>query len=252
MKGKQMNTLIKQPSGIRLFAPLAGVVIGGLLLGLTGCATTHQVSQGVEPSGFLGDYSQLQKGVKDRAVYSYWNPSADWSKYTKIMIEPVQLWKSDDPDSPLGKLSPEKQEMLVSALETALYDRLSKDYTMVNEPGPDVMVIRAAITEAKKSKPVINLVSSVYPAALVLSYGKQVIWGTGTGVGSVTVEGEILDGQTHERLAAAVDRRAGTKAWRSKFNGTFGDVKASFDWWANRLDQRLMEEKNGTTPSTSM
>jgi len=243
---------IKPPGGSRLLVPLAGVVIGGLLLGLTGCATTHQVSSGVEPSGFLGDYSQLQKGVKNRAVYSYWNPSANWSKYTKVMIEPVQLWKSDDPNSPLGKLSPAKQQMLVSGLETALYDRLSKDYTMVNEPGPDVMVVRAAITEARKSKPVINLVSSVYPAALVLSYGKRAIWGTGTGVGSVTVEGEILDGQTNERLAAAVDRRAGTKAWRSKFNGTFGDVMASFDWWANRMAERLNEEKASNSPSTNM
>ena len=163
------------------------------------------------------------------------------------MIEPIQLWKSDDPNSPLGKLSPEKQQMLVSALQTALHDRLSKDYAMVDQPGPDVMVIRAAITEAKKSKPVVNLVSSVYPAAVVLSYGKEAIWGTGSGVGSVTVEGEILDGQTNERLGAAVDRRAGTKAWRSKFNGTFGDVKASFDWWANRLDQRLTEAKKGST-----
>ena len=221
-------------------------MICGLLLGLTACSTTHQVSRDVKLSGFLGDYSQLQKGVKDRAVSYYENPSANWSKYTKIMIEPIQLWKSDDPNSPLGKLSPEKQQMLVSALQTALHDRLSKDYAMVDQPGPDVMVIRAAITEAKKSAPVVNLVSSVYPAAVVLSYGKEAIWGTGSGVGSVTVEGEILDGQTDERLGAAVNRRAGTKAWRSKFNGTFGDVKASFDWWANRLDQRLTEAKKGS------
>lgn len=244
-----MNTTMttNELGGSRLFKPLAGVLIGGLLLGFTACSTTHQVSRGVEQSGFLGDYSQLQKGVKDRAVYSYWNPSAKWSKYTKIMIEPVELWKSDDPDSPLGGLSTQKQQMLVSALQTAMSDSLSKDYTIVDQPGPDVMVIRAAITEAKRSKPVLNLVSSVYPAAIVLSFGKQVIWGTGTGVGAVTVEGEILDGQTHERLVAAVDRRAGTKAWRSKFNGTFGDVKASFDWWANRLGQRLTEERTGTT-----
>jgi hypothetical protein len=244
--------IIKPLGGSRLFTLLAGVLIVSLLIGLTGCSTTRQVTSGIEPSGFLGDYSQFQKGVKDRAVYYYQNPSVNWNKYTKIMIQPVQLWKSDDPDSPLGGLSPEKQQMLVSALQTALSDRLSKNYTMVDQPGPDVMVIRAAITEAKRSKPVINLVSSVYPAALVLSYGKQAIWGTGTGVGSVTVEGEILDGQTNERLAAAVDRRAGTKAWRSKFNGTFGDVKASFDWWANRLAQRLTEWRTGVTPKTDL
>jgi hypothetical protein len=238
--------------GFRLLKPLAGILAGGLLLGFAGCSTTHQVTKGVEESGFLGDYSQLQKGVKDRAAYYYIKPGVDWSKYNKVMIRSVELWRSDDPDSPLGKLSPENQQMLVNFFHTAIYDQLSIRYTIVDAPGPDVLVIHAAITEARKSKPVINLISSVYPAALVLSYGKQLIWGTGSGVGVVTVEGEILDGQTNERLAAAVDRRAGTKAWRTKFSGRFKDAKLDFDWWAKRLALRLDQEKAGSLEKSDL
>jgi len=249
-----MNAIMtaNKKSGIRLLRPLGGILAGGLLLGFAGCSTTHQVTQGVEESGFLGDYSQLQKGVKDHADYYYMKPGVDWSKYNKVMIKSIELWKSDDADSPLGKLSPESQQMLVNFFHTAIYDELSIRYTIVDQPGPDVLVIHAAITEAKKSKPVINLISSVYPAALVLSYGKQLIWGTGTGVGVVTVEGEILDGQTNERLAAAVDRRAGTKAWRTKLSGRFEDAKQDFDYWAKRLALRLDQEKAGSLEKSDL
>lgn len=251
-----MNATIHSPDGRAASLGWPGIattiLATSLLLTLSACSTTKQVSQGVGESGFLSDYSQLQKGVKDRADYSYWNPNADWSKYTKVYIKPVELWKSDQPDSPFKYMTHEQQEMLVSALHTALYESLSTNYQMVDEPGPNTMVIRAAITEETRCKPVLDLVSSVYPQAVVLSYGKQVIWGTGTGVGSVTVEGEILDGQTGERLAAAVDRRAGTKAWRTKFGGWWGDIKLCFDWWGNRLNQRLQEEKDATASKDAL
>jgi len=59
------------------------------------------------------------------------------------------------------------------------------------------------------------------------------------------VEAELLDGQTGQRVAAAMDARAGTKAIRTKFNNTWSDVKLSFDWWAQRFDKRLMLIKQG-------
>src|SRR6266481_5152339 len=96
----------------RCLKPLSGFLIAGLLLGMIACATTRQVRK-TEPSGFLGDYSQLEKGKKGQADMIYWNPSADWAKYTKVYIEPVELWRSDDPDSPMGKLDHDTQQRLV-------------------------------------------------------------------------------------------------------------------------------------------
>jgi hypothetical protein len=122
---------------------------------------------------------------------------------------------------------------------------------MVDHGGPDVLVIHAAITDAKKSKPVIGLVSSIYIPLKVISFGKQALLGTGIGVGSVTIEAELLDGQTNERLCAVVDSRSGSMALRSKFSGYWGDVEKSFDWWAERLNTRLAEEKAGS-PKTEM
>ena len=105
------------------------------------------------------------------------------------------------------------------------------------------MIIHAAITDTKKSRPVIGAVSSIYFPLKLVSLGKQTLQGTAIGVGTVTIEIEFLDGETDQRLAAAVDSRSGTLAIRSKFTGTFGDIRKSFQWWAERLNTRLAEEK---------
>ena len=80
---------------------------------------------------------------------------------------------------------------------------------------------------------------------MALSLTKQLITGKGIGVGYVMVEADFTDSVTGERLIAAVDARAGTKALRTKFNSTWGDVKLAFDWWAQRVAVRAELLKQG-------
>ena len=229
------------------------LLLTGLVVGSTACKTTREVSaKHIEESGFLSDYSQLHPGTNGEAALVYWNPSADWKKYTKVKLDPVQLWDSSDPDSPIGKLSQEDQQMLVGTFYDAMYSQLSTNYQMVDQPGPDVLVIRTALTQAGKSHPVANLITSVYLPLKVVSFGKRLVTGTDIAVGSVTAEGEILDGQTNERLAATVDRRAGTKALRTKFNNTWGDVELAFEAWAKQLDERLAQRRAGIPEGTAL
>ena len=248
------STRTNEKGGNRLFKSLPGVLMVGVLCGLTACKTTRQTTKEkyVEPSGFLGDYSQLEPGTNGQARLVYIRSGVDWNKYTKIWVKPVELWKSDEPDSPMNKVSPENQQKLIDLFNTAMVNTLSSNYTIVDQGGPDVLVIHAAITDAKKSKPVIGVVSAIYLPLKLISLGKQEIAGTGIGVGLVTIEAELLDGQTNQRLAAAVDSRSGTTALRSKFSGTFGDIEKSFEWWAQRLETRLAEEKAGSATKTPL
>jgi len=224
----------------------AFLTVGLLLAGLTACNTTHQVRESDKDfSGFLGDYSQLKPGAEGQANFLYVDKSADWKNYTKIYIKPIELWQSADPASNLGSLALEDQQMLVSYLHTSLANTLGKDFTLVGQAGPGVLVIHGAITDAGKSKAVMNVISSVVPVSMVLSAGKTALTGKGSGVGSVSIEVEFCDGQTGQRVAAIVDSRAGTKAVRTKFDGTWSDVKMSFDWWAAQADARLLKLKSG-------
>jgi hypothetical protein len=194
----------------------------------------------------------LHPGTNGQARLVYFAPGVNWDKYTKIWIQPIELWNSGDPDSPMGKISPENQQHLIDLLNTSLNTVLSTNFTMVDHGGPDVLIVHAAITDAKKSKPVVGIVSSIYLPLKLISFGKQSIAGTGLGAGSVTIEAELLDGQTNDRLCAVVDSRSGGMALRSKFSGTWGDVEKSFDWWAQRLNTRLLEEKQATSEKTAL
>ena len=223
---------------------LAPALAACALAGLIGCSTTRQMKED-QQSGFLGDYSMLQKGGKGQANYIYINTNANWAKYTKIWIKPVELWKSDDPDSKLGKMDEETQKMLTQAAYDGLYEGVTNNFEVVDHGGPDVLIVHAAITDGRTSKPVINFVSSVYLPLKAISFGKRLITGTDLGVGYISVEAEFLDGESNQRVCAAMDARAGTKALRSKFNSTWGDAKLAFEWWGQHMDKRLMQFKQG-------
>ena len=53
-------------------------------------------------------------------------------------------------------------------------------------------------------------------------------------------------------LAEAVDRRAGTKALRTKFDGSFGDVKLCMDYWSQRLAFKLEQLRVHSDDQTEM
>jgi len=220
---------------IKRLAPLFGLSF--IALAIAGCATTESAPN-AKMSGFLGDYSQFHPGKSGQAKYVYRDLSVDFSKYNKVILDPVQLWAAEGEDSTLSSLSKEDQQLLVNYLYVALSDALKRDYTIVNEPGPDVMRIKCAITEARASSPVKEVLSSVTPYGLGISYAKKVVLGTHSGEGIVSVEGEVLDSVTGQRLAAVVDRRAGTKSLSAKYT-RWGDVQDAFNFWARRMQTNL-------------
>ena len=209
-----------------------------VFLVLTACATTQQASD-VGTSGFLGDYSILQKGAGDHeALRRYVNPIADWKNYTKVMIDPVQLWMGQS--SPLRNISREERIRLASLLFGKIRDGLLADYRVVREPGPHVMRISVALTEAKTSNVIMDTISSVLPTGYVVSGTKSLATGTGTYVGAASVEAKITDAETGTLLAAAVDRRGGTKGL-SGVTSEWSDVEESFQFWASTLRYRLCQ-----------
>ena len=216
---------------------IAGVLVAGLALSI-GCAPLRQRREAVEPSGFLHDYSQLQKNDQYPAYLVYINPKANWSKYNAIMIDSVSLWAAED------KLSAEDRQMITGLMYNALFDALAKNFAIVKTPGMNVLRLRMALTEAEQSKVVLNLVTSVIPQLRVLTTVGGMAADTSALVGEASAEGEILDSVTDERLAAAVDRQTGTKALiRGEKFSSWGDVQLACNYWADRIDQFLV--KNG-------
>jgi hypothetical protein len=211
----------------RLTPLLLATVLAALF---TGCASSTKQAQ---QSGFLGSYSDMREGGKDEARYVYIDRKANFTQYTKVKIAPVTLWRMDD--SELNDLDEAELKELSDYLHTSIYNALKKDYEIVDHNGPDVMLVRVALTEAVGAKRGLNTVSTIIPIGLVASAGKKLATGTHAFVGKASIEVEVLDSNTGERLGAAVDERAGAKGVEAKWT----QVQKAFDFWSEKMRDRL-------------
>lgn len=176
----------------------------------------------------------------------YFNPNAEWSRYDSIQLDSVTLWANED----TGKLGDEDQQMLTDTLFKALHEELSKYFEMSDQPGPNTIRMRAALTQAKGAKTALRAISSLHPGTLLLGAAVGLSLDTANSVGTATLEVELLDAITNQRLAAAVDQRAGTKAFAliapKRTFSKWGDVEAIANYWAERAAIVLL--KQGVRP----
>lgn len=209
------------------------VIIAALLL----CCSTAQARMEVkEYSGFLGDYSQLKPGPEGGAKLVYMKEGVDFSKYNKIMLDQVVFYFS--PNAKNKEIDPEQMKELSDMFHKAVFEGLGSAYPLVEQPGPDVMRLRTAITDIDLPNRALNTVTTVVPVGLAVSLVKKGATGKGSFVGEISMEIEVLDSVSNERIAAAADRRAGGKvASMSKF----GTAEDAFKFWAQRLRMRLDE-----------
>ena len=224
--------------------PMTLVIALVVLLG--GCESTKHAKD-VQESGFLAEHRHLLKsgipGVTALRVYR--NPKADWASYHKIILEPVTIW-----DDPSARLSPEQHkdlQQLVDSFYDTLYLKLSKDYEMVEKPGPGTMRIRAAITHGEEARTGLTLISKAVPQLRA----PNALWTFASGkpafAGEVTLEAIITDAETGELLAAGADRRVGgVNLFDKEVFNSWGDVKNSLEFWSDASVYRLCVLRGGT------
>ena len=217
------------------------LVLVFLFMGLVvfeGCAPTQQTTD-VQTSGFLKDYSLLRSGGEGNPVLFYRNPKTDFRDYDKILVDRVTIWKGKS--SQLDNVPRKDLQHLATLLEVKIIHaaRLA-GMRIVREPGPGVIRIRAAITEAAQSNVEMDIVTTAVPLP---SFSKMAT-GTRAFVGKATIEGEMTDSVTGEVLMAGVDRRAGGRTFEGSRN-PWDDVEKAFQYWSDRFSQRLCEERGG-------
>lgn len=210
------------------------------LLGLAACSTTDPGSVSdlsKQPrSGFLSDYSQLSPGGKDEALMVYIDRAAPWRSYTKARIEPVTFWGDAK-----GAVPVTVQEQLCDYAYSKLTEQLGNELTLVDEAGPGVMVIRAALIDASAATPGLRTISMVVPQMRLLGAAKREVTGSYAFVGSARSEGEVTDGVSGHRLAAWIDERVGGGAIESAGVWEWGDAQHVIDYWAVALAKRVHE-----------
>jgi hypothetical protein len=210
-------------------------------LQMGGCAGSYQARSVDLKESPLVNPDILKPGEDDQALYRYGKPGVDMKQYTKIMVDPVMIYK----DGELDKDQLENYQTLANNAHVYLSEALAKDYRIVKTPEPGTLRIQMAIIDADSSKPVRNTLGTVFPIGIGLSVVKLGATGKQTGVGEITVQMKITDAGTGELIGAALDRRVGghniTTLWSS-----WNDANKALEYWAKRTAFVLCGNRGGT------
>jgi Protein of unknown function (DUF3313) len=239
----------------RMMRGVAGAGLA-LVLVLSGCSTTVQstpeAAQALESggpmpaavTGFFGsDPSKLTPGPEGGAALAYVDPNAQWSKYTKIQLMPVEFWAAAD-----STVSASDQQMLTSYFYNKLEQDLGQSFTLVDQPGSDVLTLRVALMDATTATPGLRSISVVVPQARILNGVQSLATGSYAFVGSAEAEMKATDSTTGEMLAGAVDQRAGGMGIKGAASFKWGDAENTMDYWAQKITSRLLQLQ-GKTPA---
>jgi len=160
-------------------------------------------------SGFMTDYSQLQKVTDGTADFRYIAPGAEDKlvEYDAVMVDQPEFFIAAD--SPYRGVKARQLDVLGEALRNGFSTGLAKEYFVVARPGASVLYVRAALSNLKLKRAKMRVTDYVpvgfvtMPArrAATTDISKRAI------LRSVVLEMEVFDSVTGERLVAIIDSR---------------------------------------------
>jgi len=211
----------------------------------TGCAETRH-AMSVDKSGFLGEevYAEMTKGDESKLqpALRFRDDSYFSKDITKIILDPIFLYRQ--PQHMGGGNSNQNAQMLLNYFYNKLYLALSKHFEIVDQPGPGTMRWQIALTDYEQSWVALDMVSTVVPQLRVISEIKWLATDKPSFAGGVQAELKISESQTGKVIAAAIDRRVGSKTL-TKGTDSWADVKNAMDFWALQSAYRACRITHG-------
>ena len=206
------------------------------------------VGHGFAESGFLSDYSKL-KPVKSSAgdELLFVAPGAYERAvgYKAVMVDQPEILFSAD--SEYRGMKPEDIAELASIMRTVAKERLEERgrYKVVEQPGPDVLFVRMALTELylKKKK---RGVLAYTPIGAVAKLGTDALKETLSKVDIIEMsfEAELVDSTSNDVLAAIVVPSGARKAEGQKEERMdMKEFQAEIQEYASRLSCQLDNAK---------
>jgi len=145
-------------------------------------------------SGFLEDYSRLNR-PEDGGPASFTDSSADLGAFDRVLVEPIQIIFTDDAQAQRADAA--EVRALADEFRAELERLLGGERQLVESRAPGVLVVRGALTDARRTTAILN----VHPATKL----------SGAGLGWAAAEIEAIDGGTGRRVYAYMDRREGNR-----------------------------------------
>ncbi len=132
-------------------------------------------------------------------------------KYTKIMVDQPEIWL--DKDSEYRGLKPDNAKVIADMIRGRLTENvITRGYEVVEEPGPNVLYMRIALTDLYLKKKKRGFMSYT-PVGALVQVGSDAIKDMMSKVDIIemALQAELLDSQSAEVLAAIVIKRGARK-----------------------------------------
>jgi len=206
----------------------AAIVMIAMAIGCSKPQTTEEGAGALPPvkkipagsqfSGFLKDYSALKPNPNiegEMLTYVSADAKKNLRSYFAIVVDPIEVYVATNADE--KQVNDDRRKALTNYFQHALTNAVSDAFPMVDKPGPLTLRLRTAIVG--------------------VDVGGQ---NGALNIGKVGVEMELVDSETGERIAAAVDRASlGAGAEVGDVNLSRDEKAAAardaFDEWASRL-----------------
>ena len=190
---------------------------------------------------------QLIKNSDLATVYA--DPGADLSVYKRIMLVDATVafkknWKRDQNRGNALKVKDRDMEKIQAAVADVFREVFTKElvdggYEMTDAPGEDVLLVKPAIVDLDVSAP------DIQSSAVTRSFSES--------AGEMTLNLELYDSVTNDKIAKATDRKQdrwrGRMEWRTSVSNR-ADARRMMQGWAEALRSALDEARTSTAPST--
>ena len=193
-------------------------------------------------SGFLSDYSKLAPAADNPKTKLWVDKSFDFKPYTKIKLDPVEVWVS--PTSEYKGAAPDVLKKMADNFTASFKKSLQPGYQLVDKTGPGVLHIRLAITGINLVKPDFKPTDALpivflFRAASGAMESKNVV---------LTGEMEMLS-PDNKVVGEAVATGTGDKAIEEKQQVTWKELQSIMDTWSKGLRKRL-DDARGVAPKS--
>ena len=158
-------------------------------------------------SGFMTDYTQLEKVTDGTADYRYVGPGGEerMAQFNAVMIDQPEIFIAND--SPYRGAKPKHLDALAESLRAGIASALSEDMYVVGQPGENVLYISVAATNLKLTKKKrgilgytpVGLVSGAVVGAATSDLAKK------ANLQGLVFELEGFDSVSGERIIAIID-----------------------------------------------
>jgi hypothetical protein len=209
-------------------------------------------------SGFLSDYSRLQKTDWGGGIECWRDAGFDAKKYDKVMISRIVLSLKPKEGEEVT-IDPADLKTLTDYFHDSLAKALKPQMAIVSATEPGTIVIRIALTSLVPTEVSRSLTGTLIPYGFVAEAGSGVATGRPAGstpyLGETGMEMQFVDAATGSVLGECRDTEIGRKyaadtssitgaatTWASGYFNSFqarSYAKNAFDKWAQLTAQRF-------------